>query len=447
MAMKLYADPDSYIVKKLTLAATYSGLDVQAVKVEKGFGVPVLETDKGCIFSSGAIARYIARLRRDLGLYGHTLYDSGCVDSWIEFSTHQLEVPLGSLLGQADGSLKLSAQFLEKAQEDLKKALKVMDAHLLSWTYMVCEQITLADIYLCCAIAEGFKKVIAPEVRSSCPNLMRWFNTCMAQPEFKQVLGKVELSGGTSAAPKKEAAPTKDSEKKAPAPKKEPAAKKEPAPKKEAKKEAEPKKEASAKKEGKKDKKAEAPTDEKKEPTKEDKEKKIKKVIKEGGKRGVEIEGAADMGGLAFFCTSVDEPDGDLELLEMCMTAMNAKSDPTDEERKGGSGNIGKMIFSAGDKQLAICAYVPESKKGECDAKEWLQKVLDLHGGSLCPGASDLLAKGFVTADHDKNKFPLKMKEPSITEAITFLKKKGLFPDKDDDSDEDFVFGDDDFPS
>merc|ERR1712194_98264 len=34
----------------------------------------------------------------------------------------------------------------------------------------------------------------------------------------------------------------------------------------------------------------------------EDQKKKLKKVIKEGGKRGVEIEGAADMGGLQFFC-------------------------------------------------------------------------------------------------------------------------------------------------
>merc|ERR1719442_210259 len=33
------------------------------------------------------------------------------------------------------------------------------------------------------------------------------------------------------------------------------------------------------------------------------------KALKEGGKRGVEIEGAADMGGLQFFCTSVDEPE------------------------------------------------------------------------------------------------------------------------------------------
>merc|ERR1712118_163617 len=82
----------------------------------------------------------------------------------------------------------------------------------------------------------------------------------------------------------------------------------------------------------------------------------LKKCIKEGGKRGVEIEGAADMGGLQFFCCAVDLPEGDLELTTECMNAMNAKSDPTEEERKGGSGHIGKMIFSAGAKQLAIVA-------------------------------------------------------------------------------------------
>merc|ERR1712061_955279 len=94
---------------------------------------------------------------------------------------------------------------------------------------------------------------------------------------------------------------------------------------------------------------------------------KLKKVIKEGGKRGVEIEGAADMGGLQFFCTAVDLPDGDLDLLVESMKAMNQKSDPTEEERKGGSGHIGKMIFSAGTEQLAVVAYVPEEKRGDLD--------------------------------------------------------------------------------
>merc|ERR1711865_275915 len=104
------------------------------------------------------------------------------------------------------------------------------------------------------------------------------------------------------------------------------------------------------------------------------------------------------MGG--YFCTSVDEPNGDLEMCGHYMTAT-----------------------------------------------EWITQVVALFQGEVCPGGTGTYAKGFVTADTNVNKFPLKMKEPSITEAITFLKKKGLFPDKDDDSDDAYVFGDDDFPS
>merc|ERR1719230_664922 len=145
--------------------------------------------------------------------------------------------------------------------------------------------------------------------------------------------------------------------------------------------------------EGKKDAKAaEAPPAEDPE---EARKKKLKKVIKEGGKRGVEIEGAADMGGLQFFCTSVDEPDGDLDMLVESMKAMNAKSDPTEEERKGGSGHIGKMIFSAGTEQLAIVAYVPEAKQGELSCEEWLKTVLDSHGGKVKSVAKDVCT-GFV---------------------------------------------------
>merc|ERR1712203_350459 len=117
---------------------------------------------------------------------------------------------------------------------------------------------------------------------------------------------------------------------------------------------------------------------------------KLKKVIKEGGKRGVEIEGAADMGGLQFFCTSVDLPEGDLDMLVESMKAMNAKSDPTEEERKGGSGHIGKMIFSAGTEQLAIVAYVPEEKQGELSCEEWLKTVLGSQGGQVVGTAKDI---------------------------------------------------------
>ena len=65
-----------------------------------------------------------------------------------------------------------------------------------------------------------------------------------------------------------------------------------------------------------------------------EREKFIAKLIKEGGKKGVEIEGASDMGGLDFFCTTMELPDGDTELLLMSMDAMNSDPDPEAEDRK-----------------------------------------------------------------------------------------------------------------
>jgi len=179
----------------------------------------------------------------------------------------------------------------------------------------------------------------------------------------------------------------------------------------------------------------------------EDPAKKLKKVVKEGGKRGVEIEGAADMGGLQFFCTSVDEPEGDTALLQESVKAMNAKSDPTEEERKGGSGHIGKMVFSAGTEQLALVAYVPDSKQGELDCAEWLQKVVSMHPGGKIIESGKEYSIGCIPTDADKGVFPLKIREGLILEANNFLRARGLFPDNDDDSDDEMVFGDDDFPS
>ena len=76
-------------------------------------------------------------------------------------------------------------------------------------------------------------------------------------------------------------------------------------------------------------------------------EKVVAKAFKEGGKKGVEIEGAADTSGLTCFCTRMQSSNGDIRLLEAAMEGMNAVPDPEDpEERKGCSGAIAKLIIS-----------------------------------------------------------------------------------------------------
>eukprot|EP00811_Abedinium_folium_P032018 NODE_5253_length_1792_cov_3.533934.p1 GENE.NODE_5253_length_1792_cov_3.533934~~NODE_5253_length_1792_cov_3.533934.p1 ORF type:complete len:526 (-),score=177.18 NODE_5253_length_1792_cov_3.533934:125-1702(-) len=525
MPMNIHAYEDKYTTKRMLIAAKFSGLDVKLLNTQACTGtsarIPILETDKGCIFTSGAITRYLSGIRRDLALLGNNLLEAGLVDSWVEYSAQELEVPLRSWINQAKGTATMPAQALEMAKADAKKALEMLNNHLLANTYMVGHVVTLADISIFCTVADGFGGVFDAAFLKPLGNFVRWFELLSMQPEFAAAVGaEKNAAGAASKAEKKEGGGAPKAEKNAAgaaskAEKKEGGgAKQEPAkhageelraskvvrfddPKEKAEKlpaaaaapaatggasKAELEAQVTAvgdqlrkvkeglKKEGLAGKKLnsheevlkliaqltdlkakvaaapEGPAKPAEDQAAAARKAQLKKVVKEGGKRGVEIEGAADMGGLGYFCTSVDEPAGDLEMMDACMEAMNAEVVPGEEERKGGSGKIGKMIFSAGTDQLAIVAYVPVDKKAEVDATEWMRKVVALHGGELASGCSDVYARGFVKADGNKGKFPLKMKEPSITEAIGFLKAKGVFPDNDSDDDE-MVFGDDDFPS
>jgi len=179
------------------------------------------------------------------------------------------------------------------------------------------------------------------------------------------------------------------------------------------------------------------------------------KIIKEGGKKGVEIEGASDMGGLDFFCTTMELPEGNLEYLTLSMDAMNADPDPEAEDRKGCSGHVGKMIFSAGVEQLAIVAYVPAGEHnksaGKVDIKTWIEDVCKATGGTVVspPAAASSpkggsIATAIVKSDPSNGKFAIKDKDTAMAAAFTYLRAHGAFPDDDGDDSDEMVFGDDD---
>ena len=56
--------------------------------------------------------------------------------------------------------------------------------------------------------------------------------------------------------------------------------------------------------------------------------KKIKAAFKEGGKKGVEIEGAADMSGLTCFCTRMTQAEGNIDLLSRAGLALKLFARP-----------------------------------------------------------------------------------------------------------------------
>merc|ERR1719409_1742670 len=293
--------------------------------------------------------------------------------------------------------------------------------------------------------------------------------------------------GGAAAAPAAPAAdkgakkekPAKEEKKEKPAKEEKPAKGGKPSPEEIERLKAEKAKEKAAAKDkgGKKEEKAAAPAkeekkDEKPAPSAKDIEKARQKIIKEGGKKGVEIEGASELGGLDFFCTTVELPEGDVALLELSMLAMNAEPDPEAEDRKGCSGLVGKMIFSAGVEQLAMVAYVPDAafnkSSDKVDVAAWMNDVCKAVEGAVVKGKTSVTSlipdkrtgaietdgkivatKGTTTgnivtavvkSNPEKGKFALKDKDAAMAAAFAFLRSKGAFPEDNGDDSDDMIF-------
>jgi len=179
----------------------------------------------------------------------------------------------------------------------------------------------------------------------------------------------------------------------------------------------------------------------------------LKAIKKEGGKKGSEIAGAADMGGMTFMNCSLDSMDlggktiGEPDRMEVALTEMNRPVKEGEEEAKGGSGHVAKALFSYGSAKTGILCYVPKEHQGTLTADKWCAQIVQALGGKVLPGATAELAKGEIPGNEGKGLFPIKLKDDALQASIQYLVKIGVFPDKDDDSDDEMIFGDDDFPS
>jgi elongation factor 1-gamma len=63
------------------------------------------------------------------------------------------------------------------------------------------DKMSLADIVVASALVYPMKLLMDASFRAPFPNTMRWFNTCVNQPEFKAVIGEVVLCVTETAAP------------------------------------------------------------------------------------------------------------------------------------------------------------------------------------------------------------------------------------------------------
>jgi elongation factor 1-gamma len=85
------------------------------------------------------------------------------------------------------------ANVYKKGKESLEKVLSLLNNLLLTRTYFVGDRITAADIKLSITLHPLFTMIVDADNRKPFANLMRWFITCVNQPEFIAVQGTVTL--------------------------------------------------------------------------------------------------------------------------------------------------------------------------------------------------------------------------------------------------------------
>nr|P49696.1 RecName: Full=Valine--tRNA ligase; AltName: Full=Valyl-tRNA synthetase; Short=ValRS [Takifugu rubripes]CAA62967.1 valyl-tRNA synthetase [Takifugu rubripes] len=112
---------------------------------------------------------------------------------WLSFADNELTPVSCAVVFPLMGMTGLDKKIQQNSRVELMRVLKVLDQALEPRTFLVGESITLADMAVAMAVLLPFKYVLEPSDRNVLMNVTRWFTTCINQPEFLKVLGKISL--------------------------------------------------------------------------------------------------------------------------------------------------------------------------------------------------------------------------------------------------------------
>jgi elongation factor 1-gamma len=204
---KLYTPPGSFRAVAPLIAAEYNNVSIEVVteNVEDAIArksptgkAPLLEClpSGPVLFSSHAIARFVAGLRNDSTLLGTSTKERMAVDEWMDWTASQVELPACIFFYPVLGYMAKNDAATQQARHDFGAALQLLETYLAKSTgkFLVNPQlISLADIVVVCTMLYPFQLVCDPEFLRPYGHVVRWFQHCVQQPEFVKVLGPVKM--------------------------------------------------------------------------------------------------------------------------------------------------------------------------------------------------------------------------------------------------------------
>ncbi|KAF4708349.1 Elongation factor 1-gamma, partial [Perkinsus olseni] len=194
------AFPGHYKTKRIQLTAAMAGASVEFVDarevqfvhcaVQKYPMARVIQHSgpsrrEWLIFTTPAICRYIARLRRDCSLLGIGSEMEAAVDSTMAFITQELEVPIALLIYRSLGAISPGKMVAKRASREIEGALKRMNLLLSeegSNGFLVpgTASVSLADIFAITVLSDGISHDLVTIDETDCPQVALWLER-MAQ--------------------------------------------------------------------------------------------------------------------------------------------------------------------------------------------------------------------------------------------------------------------------
>merc|ERR1712119_187017 len=154
--------------------------------------VPAFEGSEGILLTeSNAIAYYVAN---DELRGGTDAAARAQVVQWMCMADNEILPAACTWVFPTMGIMQFNKNATDRAKEDIKAALKTLNDHLLTRTFLVGERLTLADIAVATTMLSLYKQVLDPAFRKPFVNVTRWFTTVINQPHAKDVLGAVPLA-------------------------------------------------------------------------------------------------------------------------------------------------------------------------------------------------------------------------------------------------------------
>jgi glutathione S-transferase len=212
MSIKIYGDPGSGSLRRVTSAAAIMGVDVERMNVDLFKGeshtpeflklnphglTPVLQDGDTVIWEASAINLYLAD-KASSQLLGRTQPEKWEVLQWMFWSGEQWRIFSTLLFNEWAGATFMdkpkSGAIVELATANIRNAAQVLESHLATRTFMVGEALTLADIDIAAPFSQ-YQRTGAPF--DEFPNLVAWQQRLLdTVPAWKASRDEVEKRMG-----------------------------------------------------------------------------------------------------------------------------------------------------------------------------------------------------------------------------------------------------------